>query len=132
VRLRRLRSGTLAVVRLRRRRGLDSFPVPPPVPVTHPVDAAHPPADFDDGPPDLERSWRLTSANPDRPMPGANAWPDDAVLLTYAELRSLIALHLDLARNQMPNTQPWGWVKERARAMRDGETPLLLSEVMKP
>lgn len=70
--------------------------------------------------------------NPHRPVPGANAWPDDAVLLTYAELRALVALHLDLAREQMPNTQPWGWVKERARAMRDGETPLLLSEVMEP
>jgi hypothetical protein len=69
---------------------------------------------------------------PHRPHPAANAWPDDAVTLTYAELRRLVALHLDLARNQMPNTQPWGWVKERARAMRDGETPLLLSEVMEP
>jgi hypothetical protein len=65
-----------------------------------------------------------------RPAPGANAWPDDAVLLTYGELRALVALHLDLARECMPNTQPWGWVKDRARAMRDGETPLLLAEVL--
>jgi hypothetical protein len=65
-----------------------------------------------------------------RPMPAANAWPDEAVLLTYAELRGLVSLHLDLCRECMPNVGPWDWIKERARAMRDGETPLLLSEVM--
>jgi hypothetical protein len=69
-------------------------------------------------------------ATPLRPVPATNAWPDDAVLLTYAELRGLVSLHLDLVRECMPRTEPWGWVEARARAMRDGETPLLLSEVM--
>jgi hypothetical protein len=65
-----------------------------------------------------------------RPVPAANAWPDDAVLLTYAELRRLVAQHLDLAWQGMPNVEPWLWVRHRAKAMRDGESPLLLSEVM--
>jgi hypothetical protein len=67
-----------------------------------------------------------------RPVPAANAWPDDAVLLTYAELRRLVAQHLDMAWQGMPNVEPWLWVRHRAKAMRDGESPLLLSEVMDP
>jgi hypothetical protein len=57
-------------------------------------------------------------------------WPEDAVTLTYTELRRLVALHLDLARQGMPNTNPWGWVKQRARATLDGEIPILVSEVL--
>lgn len=70
------------------------------------------------------------AGDPHRPLPSSGAWPDDAVLLTYSELRRLVALHLDLAQQGMPNTKPWWWIKDRARAMRDGETPLLVSEVM--
>jgi hypothetical protein len=69
---------------------------------------------------------------PDRPHPAANAWPDDAVTVTYAELRRLIALHLDLCSATMPADAPWDWMRMRAGAVRDGETPLLLSEVMEP
>jgi hypothetical protein len=46
-----------------------------------------------------------------RPAPAANAWPDDAVLLTYGELRRLIALHLTLCASTMPHDRPWGWMK---------------------
>lgn len=67
-----------------------------------------------------------------RPAPAANAWPDDAVLLTYGELRRLIALHLTLCASTMPHDRPWGWMKARARAVEDGEAPLLLSEVLSP
>lgn len=67
-----------------------------------------------------------------RPHPAANAWPDDAVTVTYAELRRLIALHLELAARSMPGAEPWAWMKLRAGAVRDGEVPLLLSEVMEP
>lgn len=65
-----------------------------------------------------------------RPLPGANAWPDDAVLLTYAELRRLVALHLDLVAQTMPHDRPWAWVAVRAGAVRDGEAPLLIGEVL--
>jgi hypothetical protein len=65
-----------------------------------------------------------------RPLPGANAWPDAAVLLTYAELRQLVALHLELCSSTMPADRPWEWMRLRAGAIRDGEAPLLLSEVM--
>lgn len=65
-----------------------------------------------------------------RPVPGANAWPDDALLITYAELRRLVALHLDLAAQTMPRDRPWTWLDKRARAVSDGEAPLLISEVL--
>jgi hypothetical protein len=68
--------------------------------------------------------------HPARPMPGANAWPDDAVLLTYPEVRRLVALHLDVCRQSMPRERPWEWVTLRANAVRDGEVPLLLAEVL--
>lgn len=130
MRLRRLRSGTLALVRLRRpwadlwpRTGLADR------------DCGIEGCDLRGGP--LHRHLDLpeakTPAPPElRPVPAANAWPDDAVLLTYAELRALVSLHLDLCRETMPGVAPWDWIKDRARAMRDGETPLLLSEVMEP
>lgn len=75
-------------------------------------------------------SLDLSSANPARPMPGANAWPDDAVLLTYAELRRLVALHLDVCRQSMPREKPWEWITLRADSVRDGMTPLLVAEVL--
>lgn len=65
-----------------------------------------------------------------RPIPAANAWPDDAVLVTYAELRRLVALHLEVCRQSMPREKPWEWLTLRAGAVRDGEAPLLLSEVL--
>jgi hypothetical protein len=65
-----------------------------------------------------------------RPQPAANAWPDDAVLLTYGELRRLIALHLTLCASTMTQDRPWVWIKERARAVSEGEAPLLISEVL--
>jgi hypothetical protein len=67
-----------------------------------------------------------------RPLPAANAWPDDAVLVTYTELRRLVAHHLDLAAQLMPQDRPWSWMRTRIKAIRDGEAPLLLSEVMEP
>lgn len=65
-----------------------------------------------------------------RPLPGSNAWPDAAVLLTYAEIRRLIALHLDNLSRTMGHTHPWTDARRTAEAMRAGETPLLLSEVL--
>jgi hypothetical protein len=65
-----------------------------------------------------------------RPHPGANAWPDDAVTVSYAELRQLVALHLDLLASNMGKVAPWEDARRSAGAMRDGETPLLLSEVL--
>jgi len=65
-----------------------------------------------------------------RPVPGANAWPDDAVLLTYGEIRALIALHLNNTWQTMPNDHPWLWIRRRATSMLEGEAPLLLSEVL--
>jgi hypothetical protein len=73
-----------------------------------------------------------SAAEPPRPHPAANAWPDDAVTVTYAELRRLVALHLELCSATMPRDAPWDWMRMRAGAVRDGETPLLLSEVMEP
>lgn len=118
MRLRRLRSGVLAAVRLRRdveewpRQGLREDPT---------VDTIPEPENL-----------RGPGGEPPRPLPAANAWPDDAVLVTYAELRKLIALHLDLVWQAMPKDHPWLWVRRRATAMRDGESPLLIAEVMDP
>jgi hypothetical protein len=134
VRLRRLRSGTLSAVRLRRRHdncwphtGLrDRDPPPRPEPVT---DCPGPPACGLDAP---HRHLDLPPAIAVRPHPAANAWPDDAVTVTYAELRRLVALHLELCASTMPKDSPWDWMRMRARALRDGETPLLLAEVMEP
>lgn len=52
--------------------------------------------------------------------PRLDSWPDDAVTLRYTELRQLVALHLDACPD----------CAGHARAMRDGETPLRVSEVL--
>lgn len=64
-----------------------------------------------------------------RPDAGG-AWPEDRVTVSYAELRRLIALHLSTCAQTMPRERPWHFMALRARAMLDGEVPLLLSEVM--
>lgn len=69
-------------------------------------------------------------SSPHRPHPEADSWPDDAVLITYSELRRLIALHLETCGRTMPSAEPWRFVQMRAAGMRDGEVPLLLSEVL--
>jgi hypothetical protein len=56
--------------------------------------------------------------DPRRPHP--DSWPDDAVLLRYRELRDLVALHLDRYADA-----------RTARAMRDGDVPLRLAEVLR-
>lgn len=68
--------------------------------------------------------------DPHRPIPAANAWPDDAVLITYGELRALVALHLDNLSAVMSKSHPWEDAWRQARAIRDGEAPLLLSDVL--
>jgi hypothetical protein len=68
--------------------------------------------------------------DPHRPHPDADDWPDDAVLVTYRELRALIALHLTTCSQTMPGVEPWRFMQMRAKAMQDGEVPLLLSEVL--
>lgn len=73
---------------------------------------------------------RPALSDPHRPHPAANAWPDDAVLLTYGELRALIALHLDNLAQVMGRTAPWDDARRQARAVADGEAPLLLSEIL--
>jgi hypothetical protein len=51
--------------------------------------------------------------------PHLDSWPDDAVLLRYRELRHLVSLHLD--RYCDPRS---------AAAMREGDVPLRLAEVL--
>lgn len=51
--------------------------------------------------------------------PHLDSWPDDAVLLRYRELRALVALHLDRYCDE-----------GSARAMREGDVPLRLAEVL--
>jgi hypothetical protein len=82
------------------------------------------------GPSGSSSAARSRDGNVHRPHPAANAWPDDAVTVTYAELRRLVALHLELCSATMPRDKPWDWMRMRAGAVRDGEAPLLLSEVM--
>lgn len=79
---------------------------------------------------ELGAAPRTEPADVHRPVPAANVWPDDAVLVTYSELRRLVALHLDLARQGMPADRPWRWIAARADAVRDGEAPLLIAEVL--
>lgn len=117
MRFRRLRNGPLALSRLRPE---------PEVPL--PGLAPDPTVDK----PVLIHGPRTAIAQIRRPEPAANAWPDDAVLLTYGELRRLVALHLDLCASTMPHDRPWDWMRMRAGAVRDGEAPLLLSEVLSP
>jgi hypothetical protein len=64
-----------------------------------------------------ETTPRPIEEDPRRPHP--DAWPDDAVLLRYAELRRLVALHLE----RYTNTRV-------ARAMLEGDVPLRLAEVL--
>jgi hypothetical protein len=65
-----------------------------------------------------------------RQHPTPDAWPDNAITVTYRELRRLVHLHLTVAVAGMPREKPWEWIKARARAVDDGEAPLLLSEVL--
>jgi hypothetical protein len=80
---------------------------------------------------EAERTLRERIAEADRPdradsphslgdrRPRLDRWPDDAVTLTYPELRALVALHLD--RYCTPDS---------GRAMREGDVPLRLAEVL--
>lgn len=96
-------------------------------------------------PEDLDRLPTLTTAAPTEEEEAASAtsallaayrpdaggaWPEDRVTVSYAELRRLIALHLSTCAQTMPRERPWHFMALRARAMLDGEVPLLLSEVM--
>jgi hypothetical protein len=56
--------------------------------------------------------------DPRRPRP--DWYPDDAVTLSYRELRQLLGLHLERCAQD----------PDLARAMRDGESPLHLAEVL--
>jgi hypothetical protein len=64
-----------------------------------------------------QRSAGDLDGDPRRPH--LDSWPDDAVLLRYRELRHLVALHLD--RYCDPRS---------AAAMREGDVPLRLAEVL--
>lgn len=66
----------------------------------------------------------LGSASPhpiaeDPRRPQLDHYPEDALLLTYREVRQLVGLHLEQCGGADP-----------ARAMREGETPLRLAEVL--
>lgn len=61
-------------------------------------------------------------ADPRRPRP--DWYPEDAVTLTYRELRQLLALHVAAVADSIQSAAG------QARAMRDGETPLRLAEVL--
>lgn len=52
--------------------------------------------------------------------PGVDAWPDDAVLLTYRELRRLVCLHLER----------YGVDAKIVRAVLEADVPLRLTEVL--
>jgi hypothetical protein len=62
----------------------------------------------------------LRPLDEDPRRPSLDAWPDDAVLLTYAELRRLVSLHLE-RYNADAGT---------ARAVLEGDVPLRVSEVL--
>lgn len=64
-----------------------------------------------------EPGLRPVAEEPRRPR--LDYFPADALLLTYPEVRRLLALHLEQCG-----------ADDAARAMRDGETPLRLSEVL--
>jgi hypothetical protein len=55
--------------------------------------------------------------------PRLDHFPDDAILLTYRELRQLVGLHLEACATAVAPA-------DSARAMRDGETGLRLHEVL--
>lgn len=76
------------------------------------------PRPVDDRVPHEPIDLRPVEEDPRRPHP--DAWPDDAVLLTYRELRRLVALHLDRYHAD----------DGAARAVLDGDVPLRVSEVL--
>jgi hypothetical protein len=61
---------------------------------------------------------RPVEEDPRRPHP--DAWPDDAVLLTYRELRRLVSLHLER----------YGVEPATVRAVLEADVPLRLGEVL--
>ncbi len=63
---------------------------------------------------------RPIEEDPHRPHPSVAGWPDDAVLLTYRELRRLVSLHLE---RYLDDPAP-------ARAMLEADVPLRLGEVL--
>lgn len=93
---------------------------------------------------DLDRLPRLRQLPPgaDRPTSppsdplaayrpdSGGAWPEDQLTLSWGELRRLVALHLEVCTRSMPRDRPWEFMALRATAMRDGEAPLLVSEVL--
>lgn len=62
--------------------------------------------------------------------PDEGVWPDGGITLTWHELRLLIALHLDQLGYTLGRVAPWDDARRTAQAMRDGETPLRVSEVV--
>lgn len=62
------------------RHRIDSFDVPPPVPVKHPMDAAHPPVDFDDSPTrlisdtELQTFFSMLHADPEVDADTKHGW----------------------------------------------------------
>lgn len=62
--------------------------------------------------------------------PDGQVGPDTHVTLSYRELRALVALHLMTCAQTMPRERGWVYAESRARAMSDGEVPLLLREVL--
>lgn len=56
--------------------------------------------------------------------PRLDHFPHDALLLTYREVRQLLALHIEAVADSIMSASG------QARAMREGETPLRLSEVL--
>jgi hypothetical protein len=72
--------------------------------------------------PQLDRRPSVLDDDPRRPR--LDSWPDDAVTLTYHELRNLVALHLRAADSSVLTGSAL------ARAVCDGEVPLRVSEVL--
>jgi hypothetical protein len=106
----RLRSVVLRALHdwhARQRAITDSLDRGPSVPDAHPV--LH-----------EQRTLRPIEEDPHRPHPAASTWPDDAVLLTYRELRRLVSLHLE---RYVDDPAP-------ARAMLEADVPLRLGEVL--
>jgi hypothetical protein len=56
--------------------------------------------------------------------PHLDSYPEDAILLTYREVRQLLGLHIEAVGDSVLSA------RDQARAMRDGETPLRLAEVL--
>jgi hypothetical protein len=85
------------------------------------LDAANARAERAEGLVDEDRPGETVRApiEEDPRRPHSDSWPDDAVLLRYAELRRLVSLHLGR----------YGDARS-ARAMLDGDVPLRLSEVL--